>query len=99
VVQRGVEIAFNETRRDTEKADAERFQSLLTGAIRRSLCAMDSAIDFNGKLRLTAVEVEDERSDRLLSAKLVIEESTVAQRPPDCALRLRRRFPVVTRLL
>ena len=47
--------------------------------------AMDAAIDFNRKRLFVAVEVKDERANRMLATELATAELAVSKRlPQDC---------------
>ena len=72
-------------------------QKRLTFSVCGALGFVDRSIYFNDQSLLGAVEVHDQRTDRMLAAKLPAFQSAVPQGVPQCGLALGLRLPKASR--
>ena len=85
-MQYGIEMSQDITIPKPDDAEAQRFEFGGAAAIALDLLRMLAAVEFDHEPPVDAAEVDDERSERLLAAKLESSKLAVAQLRPKQAL-------------
>ena len=94
-----VDVSFHNRGRNTNESDTRTFELGLTGCIGSPVFGrvMDGAVHLNRKTQLTAIEIEDEPPDGMLTPELETFQTPVTQAPPEDRLGWRQWTPECSR--
>jgi len=94
-----VDVSFHNRGRNTNKSDTRTFELGLTGCIGSPVFGrvVDGAVHLNRETQLTAIEIEDEPPDRMLTPELETFQTPVTQAIPKDRLGRRQWTPECSR--